>query len=51
VCDKCKPMDARISHYRQILKAILDKQTVDGIQQLINEIEAAKKSLHPDPPR
>jgi hypothetical protein len=48
MCDKCKPLDERIAHYRKLLRAILDQQTVDGIGQLIQEIEAQKKSLHPE---
>jgi hypothetical protein len=46
MCDKCKPLDERIAHYRELLRAILDQQTLDGIGQLIHQLEAQKNSLH-----
>jgi hypothetical protein len=48
MCDKCKKMDGRIDHYRTLASSITDQQTIDGINRLIRELEARKKTLHPE---
>ena len=48
MCDKCKPIDDRISHYRLLSARISDVQTLDGLKRLIEELEGQKKALHPE---
>jgi hypothetical protein len=48
MCDKCKPLDERIAHYRELGRLIADEQTFAGIADLIRDIEEQKKALHPD---
>ena len=49
MCWKCEEIDKRILHYRVIAARVTDKQTLDGIQQLVDTLEAEKKDLHPAP--
>ncbi len=48
MCDKCKPIDDRIAHYRRLRTGINDRQTVDGIARLIADLELQKLALHPE---
>jgi len=48
MCEKCKPIDDKIAHYQFLRSAVLDQQTVDGIEQLMQELEMQKKELHPE---
>jgi hypothetical protein len=48
VCEKCVEIDSKIEHYKAMRSRILDKITVDGISDLIAELEAKKAELHPD---
>jgi hypothetical protein len=47
MCDKCKPIDDKLVRYRFLRDAVLDPQILDGIKQLIHELETQKKELHP----
>jgi hypothetical protein len=47
MCDKCKPFDDTMAHYRILRKNITDEQTLDGIERLIQKLEMQKKELHP----
>ena len=38
-------------HYRTLGARVTDKQTLDGIQQLIAALEAEKNALHPEEPQ
>jgi len=49
MCWKCEEIDKRVPHYRAIGARLTDKQTLEGIQQLIAALEAEKKTLHPEP--
>jgi len=51
MCWKCEEIDKRILHYRVIAARMTDKQTLDGIQQLIAALEGEKNTLHPEPQR
>jgi hypothetical protein len=42
MCEKCGPFDERIALYQNLLRAILDQQTVHGIGELIRKLEAQK---------
>jgi hypothetical protein len=48
MCEKCGPFDERIALYQNLLRAILDQQTVHGIGELIRKLEAQKKAFHPE---
>ena len=48
MCEKCGPFDERIAHYQNLLRAILDQQTVHGTGELIRKLEAQKKAFHPE---
>jgi hypothetical protein len=48
MCENCKPIDSDIARYEFLRSAVTDQQTIDGIEQLIQELEMQKKELHPD---
>ena len=47
MCEKCDQIDKKIEHYRQIQRAVMDKLTADGTEELIAGLEAEKAALHP----
>ena len=47
MCEKCVEIDRKIDHYRMLAARILDQATIDGLQQLIAELQAQKAALHP----
>ena len=48
MCDKCVELDRKIEHYRKLASAISDRLTVEGIADLIKELEARKLKFHPE---
>jgi N12 class adenine-specific DNA methylase len=48
ICDKCVEIDRKIWHFKDLVRTILDPQTLDGIAALIAELEAQKADLHPE---
>ena len=48
MCDKCVEIDKTIERYRNILRSINDKKTIDGAEKLIADLEAQKAALHPE---
>lgn len=48
MCEKCKPLDDRIARCRELLRAIPDQQTAEGIRDLIRKLETEKKAFHPE---
>ena len=51
MCWKCEEIEKSILHYRTLGARVTDKQTLDGMQKLIDLLEAEKKDLHPEPRR
>jgi hypothetical protein len=49
VCDRCSQIDERILHYHELAKLVLDKGVLESIAQLIANLEAEKRILHPTP--
>jgi hypothetical protein len=49
VCDRCSQIDERIRHYQGLAKLVLDKGALESIAQLISNLEAEKRILHPTP--
>jgi hypothetical protein len=48
MCDKCVELDSKIEHYRRLSAGITDQPTLDGIKNLIEEMNAQKAALHPE---
>jgi hypothetical protein len=48
MCDKCKPIDAKLLRYVDLRYRVTDDQALAGIEHLIQELEAQKKALHPE---
>ena len=48
MCEKCVEIDGKIEHYRQLSGLITDQPTLDGINRLIEQMEAEKQALHPE---
>jgi hypothetical protein len=48
MCWKCAEIDKVILHYRTLIARVTDQQTLAGLEQLIEKLEAEKKDLHAD---
>ena len=48
MCWKCEEIDKVILRYRTLSTRVTDRLTLEGLQQLIEKLEAEKKALHPD---
>jgi hypothetical protein len=46
VCELCEKIDARIARYRELSRAIRDKQALESIDRIIADLDAQKRSLH-----
>jgi hypothetical protein len=51
MCWKCRELDTKIAHYREILSRVLDPQVVGGVTELIEQAKAEKAALHPEQPK
>jgi hypothetical protein len=49
MCEKCVELDAKIDRYKQMARMITDRRTLDGIAKIIEEANAEKAALHPEP--
>ena len=47
MCDVCEPLDEKIEHYKEVMAAMTDQLTIEGITALIAELQARKAALHP----
>jgi hypothetical protein len=48
MCEKCEELDEKIEHYRNLMARVTDRQTSEGIGQLIEDMQAEKAALHPE---
>jgi len=48
MCGQCDQVDIKIKRLQVISRRILDQQTLDGIAELIVELEAEKAAVHPE---
>ena len=48
MCDKCVDLDGKIEHYQRLARMIIDQPVLDGIKQLIAQLNAEKTALHPE---
>jgi hypothetical protein len=46
MCWKCDEIDKVILHYRTLSARVTDTLTLEGLQQLIDKLEAEKMALH-----
>jgi len=47
MCRRCDEIDTRIRQLQDLARRVLDRRTLDGIDQLIADLEAGKVALHP----
>jgi hypothetical protein len=48
MCEKCVEIDKKIYHYKWVAGQMSDGRTLEGINELIEQHEAKKRSLHPE---
>jgi hypothetical protein len=48
MCWKCEEIDKVILHYQTLSARVTDTLTLEGLNQLVEKLEAEKKSLHPE---
>ena len=48
MCAKCIELDLKIEHYQHLSSLITDQPTLDGIKELIVDLQAQKTALHPE---
>ena len=48
MCWKCEEIDKVILHYQTLSTRVTDRLTLEGLQQLIETLEAEKQALHPE---
>jgi hypothetical protein len=48
MCEKCVKIDETIERYHRVRLSISDQATVDKAIELIAELEAQKRALHPE---
>ena len=42
MCDKCNELDAKIERYKKLAARLFDSPTVEGINKLVEEMQAEK---------
>jgi hypothetical protein len=48
MCSQCVEIDVKIKRLQAIARRMLDQPTLDGIAELIRELEVKKAALHPE---
>jgi hypothetical protein len=48
MCYRCAEIDATIAHFRDMARAVGDRQTVRSIDILVAELQVRKDALHPE---
>jgi hypothetical protein len=46
MCDKCQQLEAKIHRYRKFVAQGLDPLTVERINELIQELQQRKETMH-----
>jgi hypothetical protein len=46
MCSQSTEIDVKIERLRELGRQVLDQQTLDGIAELIRELQAKKAALH-----
>jgi hypothetical protein len=47
MCEKCKQIDDRITHFRKMATYVVDRPVLDSFAIAIANLEADKAALHP----
>ena len=47
MCEWCEQIEETVAHYRWLKDRIGDRQVNEAADQLVKELEAKKKALHP----
>lgn len=47
MCEKCVEIDAKIERYERLSRFITDQPALDGVKQLLEQLNAEKAALHP----
>ncbi len=47
MCEKCKEIDEKISHYRRFATYPFDRLTTERIVSVIAELQQMRDSMHP----
>ena len=45
MCEKCVELDGKIEHYRVLASCITDQPILDGIKELIEQMQAQKGAI------
>ncbi len=48
MCEKCVELDTRIARYKRLSNGFSDRQVLDAIRTLVENLKAEKAALHPD---
>jgi hypothetical protein len=49
MCDECNKIDAKLTRYRKLSRAVTDTVALESIDMLIADLEFQKSRLHPKP--
>ena len=49
MCQKCKELDQKIEHYRELSQSATDQPTINRFKELIRELYEQKIALHARP--
>jgi hypothetical protein len=49
MCEKCKELDQKIEHYRELSQSATDQPTIDRFKELIRDLFDQKIALHTKP--
>ena len=47
MCEKCRQLDEKISHYRRFTTSAFDSVTTERIGRLIDGLQQTRDSMHP----
>jgi hypothetical protein len=50
MCDQCDRIDEKLTRYRFMMRWLNDERA-QGLAELIEQNEAKKRQLHPEPPQ
>ena len=48
MCARCEELDKKITHYRELAARVRDPLLTEGVEKLVEEMEAQKVALHPE---
>jgi hypothetical protein len=51
MCDQCERIDEKLTRYRFMMRWLNDERAQKGLAELIEQNEAKKRQLHPEPPQ